>query len=45
VGKVLCAQNGQNTCKMLVILQISDTNAYNLRLKNHNQDKLTLLTV
>lgn len=45
VGKVLYAQNGQNTCKMLVILQISDTNAYNLRLKNHNQDKLTLLTV
>jgi len=45
VGKVLYAQNGQNTCKMLVILQISDTNAYNLRLKNHNQDKLILLTV
>jgi folate-binding protein YgfZ len=45
VGKVLYAQNGQNTCKMLVILQISDTTAYNLRLKNHNQDKITLLTV
>ena len=45
VGKVLYAQNGQNTCKMLVVLQISDTNAYNLRLKNYNQDKITLLTI
>ena len=45
VGKVLYAQKRQNTCKMLVVLQISDTNAYNLRLKNHNQDKITLLTL
>ncbi len=43
VGKVLYAKNGQNSCKMLVVLQISDTNTYNLRLKNHNQDKITLL--
>lgn len=45
VGKVLCAQNGQNTCKILIVLQISDANAYNLRLENHNQDKITLLTI
>ncbi|MDO9048916.1 MAG: folate-binding protein [Methylobacter sp.] len=45
VGKVLYAQNGQNTCKMLVVLQNSDTNACNFRLKNHNQDKVILLTV
>jgi len=45
VGKVLCAQNAHNSCKMLVVLQISDTNAYNLKLKNQNQDKITLLTV
>ncbi|MGZ4956915.1 MAG: CAF17-like 4Fe-4S cluster assembly/insertion protein YgfZ [Methylobacter sp.] len=45
VGKVLYAQNAQNTCKMLVVLQISDTNAYSLRLKNNNQDKITLLNV
>jgi len=44
-GKVLYAQNGQNTCKMLVVLQVSDTNAYSLRLKNNNQDKITLLNV
>jgi len=45
VGKVLYAQNGQNTCKMLVVLQNSDINACNFRLKNHNQDKVILLTV
>jgi len=45
VGKVLCAQNAHNSCKMLVVLQISDANAYNLKLKNQNQDKITLLTV
>jgi len=45
VGKVLCAQNGHNSCKMLVVLQISDANAYNLKLENHNQDRITLLTV
>ena len=45
-GKVLYAQKGRDTCKMLVILQNdADTNAYNFRLKNHNQDKITLLTL
>jgi folate-binding protein YgfZ len=45
IGKVLYAQNRKNTCKMLIVLQVADTNTYNLRLKNHNQDKITLLTV
>lgn len=45
VGKVLCAQKRQNMCKMLIVLQISDTNTYSLRLKNHNQDRITLLTL
>lgn len=45
VGKVLCAQNRKKSCKMLIVLQVSDTNAYSLRLENHNQDKITLLTV
>ena len=45
IGKVLYAQSRQNSCKMLIVLQVSDTNVYNLRLKNHNQDKVILLTV
>lgn len=45
IGKVLCAQSRRNGCKMLVVLHVSDTNTYNLRLKNYNQDKITLLTV
>jgi folate-binding protein YgfZ len=45
VGKVLYAQNRQNICKMLVILQVADANTHNLRLKNCNHDKITLLTV
>ncbi len=45
VGKVLGALSRENICKMLIVLQISDTNAYNLRLKNQNQDRITLLTV
>lgn len=45
IGKVLCAQNGQNSCKMLVVLQVSDINTYNLRLKNHNQHEIILLTL
>jgi hypothetical protein len=44
IGKVLCAQNRQNSCKMLIVLHVSDTNTYNLRLKDYNQDKITLLT-
>lgn len=43
VGKVLCAQNRKKSCKMLIVLQVSDTDAYSLRLKNHNQDKITLI--
>ncbi|MDD5412538.1 MAG: folate-binding protein [Methylobacter sp.] len=45
IGKVLCAQNRQNICKMLIVLQISDTNTYKLRLKDQNQDKIKLLAV
>lgn len=45
IGKVLYAQNRRNSCKMLIVLQVSDTNTYNLRLKDYNQDKITLLTV
>jgi len=45
LGKVLYAQNRGGVCKMLIILKVSDMNAYNLKLKNYNQDKITLLTV
>lgn len=45
VGKVLYAQSRKKSCRMLIVLQVSDTNSYNLRLKNHNQDKITLSTV
>ncbi|MFA6163959.1 MAG: folate-binding protein [Methylobacter sp.] len=45
IGKVLCAQTRQNICKMLIVLQISDTNTCKLRLKDQNQDKIKLLTV
>lgn len=45
IGKVLCAQNRQNICKMLIVLQISDVGTHKLRLKDQNQDKITLLTV
>lgn len=46
IGKVLYAQKGQDACKMLVVLQNDVvTNADNLKLKNHNQDKITLLTL
>jgi hypothetical protein len=45
IGKVLYAQNAGNSCKMLIVLQVSDTNTYNLRLINDSQDKITLLTL
>lgn len=45
LGKVLYAQNRGGICKMLIILKVSDTNAYNLKLKDYKQDKITLLTV
>jgi len=44
-GRVLYAQKGQTACKMLVVLQTSETNTYNLRLENDNRDKITLLTL
>jgi len=45
LGKVLYAQNSGGICKMLIILKVSDTDAYNLKLKDYNQDKITILTV
>jgi hypothetical protein len=45
IGKVLSAQHWKNSCKMLVVLQVSDANTYNLRLQNDEQNKVTLLTV
>lgn len=45
VGKVLEAAHGhgESVCKMLVVLQASGGNADNLKLKDHNQHKITLL--
>ncbi len=45
LGKVLYAQSRHNRCKMLIVLHRSDTGMYQLRLKNDNQDKVTLLTL
>lgn len=45
IGTVLMAQSWQNVCKMLIVLQVSDTNDYRLALKNRDQDKVTLLTL
>lgn len=42
-GKVLCAQRLGNSCYMLIVLQVSDSHCYSLRLKDR-PDKLTLLT-
>jgi tRNA-modifying protein YgfZ len=42
VGHVLTAQYYQGNCKILVVLQLSDTHNYKLRLENHTT--LTLLT-
>jgi folate-binding protein YgfZ len=51
IGKVLLAQrsraahgNEGSLCKMLVVLQVSDSDTYNLKLKDNNQNKITLLT-
>lgn len=43
VGKVLLAQNSQQHCKMLIILQIADSMAYSLTLKEQPEAKLSLL--
>ena len=45
MGNVLLAQNSQTICKMLVVLQVSDTATYNLKLKDQNQAKLTLSAI
>ncbi|MFU8789841.1 MAG: YgfZ/GcvT domain-containing protein [Methylobacter sp.] len=42
-GKVLCAENRGNSCYLLIVLQVSDSHRYSLRLKDRS-DKLTLLT-
>ncbi|MDD5578121.1 MAG: folate-binding protein [Methylobacter sp.] len=44
-GKVLNAQNKGRLCKMLIVLQLSDTNTYNLKLMGQNQGKIKLLTL
>lgn len=45
VGKVLLAQTHQQTCKMLIVLHVSKSHAYQLKLKNSPQDKITILTL
>lgn len=47
IGKVLLAQRSNvvhETCKMLIVLQVSDSDTPNLKLKDNNQHKITLLT-
>ncbi len=51
IGKVLLAQrsnsrheNKGTICKMLVVLQVSDSEAHTHKLKDLNQNKITLLT-
>ncbi|MDP2903085.1 MAG: folate-binding protein [Methylovulum sp.] len=41
-GRVLLAEHDGTTCKMLIVIPVSDTGTYQLRLAN--QHKLTLLT-
>lgn len=43
VGKVLLAQQDEHNCKMLVILQVTDPAATNLRLKDYTQPQINLL--
>ena len=50
LGKVLLAQrsraahgNEGTLCKMLIVLQISDSDTHDLKLKDKNQNKITLL--
>ncbi len=45
VGAVLMAQARQNIYRMLIVLQVSDANTYNLALNNQDQDKITLLAL
>ncbi|WP_246246959.1 YgfZ/GcvT domain-containing protein [Candidatus Methylobacter favarea] len=44
-GKVLLAQNQGSICKMLIVLQLSETKTYNLKLMGQNQGKVKLLTL
>ena len=47
IGKVLLAQRSHvahENCKMLIVLQVSDSETNNLKLKDNNQHKITLLT-
>jgi len=43
IGKVLQARNQHNSCKMLIVLQLTNGKAYNLKLKNHERNKIILL--
>jgi folate-binding protein YgfZ len=50
VGKVLLAQHAQlapeneaSRCKMLIVLQVSDSDTHHLTLKDQNHNKITLL--
>lgn len=45
IGRVLQAQNHQDRCKMLIVLQLSDTKKNNLMIKNHDRSKITLLAL
>jgi hypothetical protein len=52
IGKVLLAQQPRQThgnkgrlCKMLIVLQVSDSDTYSLKLQDNNQNKITLLTL
>ena len=45
VGKVLLAQKHQQSCKMLIVLQVSDTHSYQLKLRDSPQDRIGLLTL
>ena len=51
IGKVLLAQRSRSApgnegtrCKMLVVLQVSDSDTHNLKLTDNNKNKITLLT-
>jgi len=47
IGKVLLTQRphaAHETCKMLIVLQVSDSDTHTLKLKDNNQTKITLLT-
>ncbi|MGZ8926922.1 MAG: CAF17-like 4Fe-4S cluster assembly/insertion protein YgfZ [Methylobacter sp.] len=44
-GIVLLAQNKGSICKMLIVLQLDETNTCNLKLMGQNQGKIKLLTL